>query len=87
MARITSMTMQIDHPQSHALTEEETAVLQSFKQRLVRMVSNHGITSANIQEMLQELKAHPSISVQLMQEIHDEVGRLLPGQRFTFDWD
>ena len=37
--------------------------------------------------MVHELKAHPSLSVQLMQEIHDEVGRLLPGQRFTFDWD
>jgi len=65
--------MQIDHPNAHSLTEEQAEVLEGFRLRL--------------EQMVHELKSHPLISVQLMQEIREEVGRLLPGQRFTFDWD
>ena len=65
--------MQIDHPNAHPLTEEQAEVVEGFRLRLDQMVH--------------ELKSHPLISVQLMQEIREEVRRLLPGQRFTFDWD
>ena len=51
------------------------------------MVSTHGLTMFNMEEMVRALRAYPSISVQLMEEIRSEVGRLWPGQRFTFDWD
>ncbi len=79
--------MQIDHPNAYPLTEEQVKVLDRFRLRLEQMVSSHGLTSSNVQDMVHELKSHPLISVQLMQEIREEVGRLLPGQRFTFDWD
>ena len=79
--------MQIDHPNAQPLTEEQAEVLNDFRLRLEHMVSSHGLTPANVKDMVHELKSHPLISVQLMQEIRDEVGRLLPGQRFTFDWD
>lgn len=79
--------MRIDHPHAHPLSEEETLVLARFQKRLEIMVSNHGLTMSNVEEMVRELRAYPSISVQLMEEIRSEVGRLWPGQRFTFDWD
>jgi len=79
--------MQIDHPNAQPLTEEQSEVLKGFRLRLEQMVSNHGLTPTNVTAMVHELKSHPLISVQLMQEIREEVGRLLPGQRFTFDWD
>ena len=79
--------MQIDHPNADPLTEEQAEVLNDFRLRLEQMVSNHGLTPTNVTAMVHELKSHPLISVQLMQEIREEVGRLLPGQRFTFDWD
>lgn len=79
--------MQIDHPKAHPLTEEQAEVLERFRLRLEQMVSSHGLTPSNVKDMVQELKSHPLIRVQLMQEIREEVGRLLPGQRFTFDWD
>ena len=79
--------MQIEHPQAPPLTEEQMQVLLRFRQRLDAMVSNHGLRASDIKQLVRELKAHPLISVQLMQEIRDELGRLLPGQRFTFDWD
>ena len=79
--------MQIEHSQAPPLTEEQMQVLLRFRQRLDAMVSNHGLTASDIKQLVRELKAHPLISVPLMQEIRDELGRLLPGQRFTFDWD
>lgn len=79
--------MQIDHPKAHPLTEEQAEVLERFRLRLEQMVSSHGLTPSNVKDMVQELKSHPLIRAQLMQEIREEVGRLLPGQRFTFDWD
>ena len=79
--------MQIEHSQAPPLTEEQMQVLLRFRQRLDAMVSNHGLTASDIKQLVRELKALPLISVQLMQEIRDELGRLLPGQRFTFDWD
>ena len=79
--------MQIDHPNAAPLTAEQAEVLEGFRGRLEQMVSSHGLTPANVKEMVHELKLHPLISIQLMQEIREEVGRLLPGQRFTFDWD
>lgn len=79
--------MQIDHPNAAPLTAEQAEVLDRFRLRLEQMVSSHGLTPSNVDDLVHELKSHPQISVQLMQEIRDEVGRLLPGQRFTFDWD
>jgi len=77
--------MKIDHPNAEPLTEEQLALLQTFKQRLNSMVSSHGLTPENVQELVRELKSHPLICTQLMEEIGAEVSRLMPGQRFTFD--
>jgi len=79
--------MQIDHPNAAPLNAEQEEVLDRFRLRLEQMVSSHGLTPSNVDDLVHELKAHPLISVELMQKIRDEVGRLLPGQRFTFDWD
>ena len=49
------------------------------------MVSSQGLTSEQVQELVQELRAHPLISVEIMQEIRQELSRLMPNQRFRFD--
>lgn len=87
MELLAGKAMKIDHPNAEPLSEEQLLVLKAFRERLDSMVSSHGLTPENVQEMVRELKAHPLISVQMMQEIREEVGRLLPGQRFTFDWE
>jgi hypothetical protein len=79
--------MKIDHPNAAPLSEEQLHVLQSVKQRLEAMVSSHGLTPEDVQELVRDIKTHPLISTQLMGEIREEVNRLMPGQRFTFDWD
>ncbi|MGB1196407.1 MAG: hypothetical protein ACPG3W_06985 [Synechococcus sp.] len=78
--------MQIDHPNAGPLSEEQKAVLDEFRKRLESMVSSHGLTSDDMNELIRDLKSHPLISTQLLDEARSEVSRLLPGQRFSFDW-
>lgn len=78
--------MQIDHPNAAPLSEEQKAVLDEFRKRLESMVSSHGLTSDDMNELIRDLKRHPLISSQLLDEARSEVSRLLPGQRFSFDW-
>ncbi|QNJ07084.1 hypothetical protein SynMEDNS5_02389 [Synechococcus sp. MEDNS5] len=78
--------MQIDHPNAEPLSEEQKAVLDGFRKRLESMVSSHGLTSDDMNELIRDLKSHPLISAQLLNEARSEVSRLLPGQRFSFDW-
>ena len=78
--------MQVDHPNAAPLSEEQKAVLDAFRTRLESMVSSHGLTSDDMNELIRDLKSHPLISAQLLDEVPSEVSRLLPGQRFSFDW-
>ena len=79
--------MEINHPNAQPLTEQQKAVLEHFHKRLSSMVSSHGLTEADVNELIREVRGHPLISTELMQEVRTEVRRLLPGQGFTFDWD
>ena len=78
--------MQVDHPNAAPLSEEQKAVLDAFRTRLESMVSSHGLTSDDMNELIRDLKSHPLISAQLLDEARSEVSRLLHGQRFSFDW-
>ena len=79
------MVMKIGHPSGQPLSEEQQLVLQSFQHRLESMVSSQGLTSEQVQELVQELRAHPLISAEIMQEIRQELSRLMPNRRFRFD--
>lgn len=39
-----------------------------------------------MQTFLDEIKDHPEVSKALLKEIRGEVGKLMPGQRFSFDF-
>ena len=78
--------MQVDHPNAAPLSEEQKTVLDAFRTRLESMVSSHGLTSDDMNELIRDLKSHPLISAQLLDEARSEVSRLLHGQRFSFDW-
>ena len=79
--------MEINHPNAGPLSEQEQKVFEHFQKRLESMVSSHGLTEADVNELIREVRGHPLISTELMQEVRTEVRRLLPGQGFTFDWD
>jgi|TARA_B100000073_G_scaffold312183_1_gene285767 hypothetical protein len=79
--------MEINHPNAAPLSEQEQKVFDHFQKRLESMVSSHGLTEGDVKELIHELRAHPLISSQLWQVAGSELTRLLPNQRFDFDWD
>jgi len=79
--------MEIDRPNAVPLSQEQQELITHVRQRLESMVSSHGLTADDVSELLRELRRHPALSSELMQQVRDEVERLLPGQRFSFDWD
>ncbi len=79
--------MEINHPNAEPLSEQELTVLAHFQKRLETMVSSHGITEGDVKELIRELRSHPLISSQLWQEAGQQLARLLPDQRFDYEWD
>jgi len=53
--------MKINHPNAAPLSDEQLLVLQSVKERLEAMVSSHGLTPEDVQELVREIKNHPLI--------------------------
>ena len=79
--------MDVTHPGSKPLTEDQTALLQTFRRKVESRISSHGMTAADVQTFLDEIKRHPDVSTVLLQELRSEVNRLMQGQRFSFDFD
>ena len=79
--------MEINHPNAEPLSEQELMVLAHFQKRLETMVSSHGITEGDVMELIRELRSHPLIASQLWQEAGKQLARLLPDQRFDYEWD
>ena len=52
-----------------------------------RPLNSHGMTAADVQSFVDEIKRHPEVSTALLEEIRKEVGQLMQGQRFSFDFD
>ena len=79
--------MDISHPSSKALNEEQQTLLSEFRSKVESRVTSQGLTSADVQSFVDEIKRHPEVSGALMDEIRAELARLTPGQRFSFDFD
>ena len=79
--------MDISHPSSKALNEEQQTLLSEFRSKVESRVTSQGLTSADVQSFVDEIKRHPEVSGALMDEIRSELARLTPGQRFSFDFD
>ena len=80
--------MDVQHPLDQGpLSPQQTLLLEQFRDRVEAKISNHGLTSADVAELVKELRGHPQMSRMMMAELSQELQRLLPGQRFSFDWD
>ena len=49
--------------------------------------TNHGLTAADVQMFVDEIKKHPDVSVALLDAVRGEVATLMQGQRFSFNFD
>ena len=79
--------MDITHPGSQPLNEDQKALLEQFRNKVEVKITNHGLTASDVQSFVDEIKKHPDVSRELLEEVRSEVGRLMQGQRFSFDFD
>ena len=79
--------MDVNHPGSKPLTEDQIALLETFRSKVESRISSHGMTAADVQSFVDEIKRHPEVSTGLLEEIRKEVRQLMQGQRFSFDFD
>jgi len=79
--------MDVSHPGSQPLNEDQKALLESFRSKVETRISSHGLTAADVQVFVDEIKKHPEVSAELLDEIRGEVAKLMQGQRFSFDFD
>ena len=79
--------MDVTHPGSKPLNEDQKALLESFRSKVETRISSHGLTAADVQVFVDEIKKHPEVSAELLDEIRGEVAKLMQGQRFSFDFD
>ena len=70
-----------------ALSNDQKALLEEFRNKVESRISSHGLTAADVQSFVDEIKKHPEVSAALLEEIRTEVGKLMQAQRFSFDFD
>ena len=79
--------MDVTHPGSKHLDADQQSLLESFRKKVNSRISSHGLTAADVQMFVDEIKKHPDVSVALLDAIRGEVAMLMQGQRFSFDFD
>jgi hypothetical protein len=80
--------VEINYPSaSGPLSPEQEALLEDVRTKIRGMISSHGLTAADVKRVIHELRENPQVSGALMQEIRREMGTLMPGERFSFEWD
>ena len=75
-----------------AVTAANAVINQSGSEECLRgkvdsRITNHGLTAADVQMFVDEIKKHPDVSVALLDAVRGEVATLMQGQRFSFDFD
>ena len=80
-------TMDVTHPGSKPLSADQKALLDAFRSKVELRITSHGLTAADVQTFVDKIKKHPEVSTALLEEILGEVGKLMQGQRFSFDFD
>ena len=79
--------MDVTHPGSKPLSEEQQELLQSFRSKVDSRITSNGMTAADVQSFVDEIKKHPDVSRDLLDAVRSEVAQLMQGQRFSFDFD
>ena len=79
--------MDVTHPGSKPLDADQLTLLGMFRGKVDSRITNHGLTPADVQMFVDEIKRHPDVSVALLDAVRGEVYTLIQGQRFCFDFD
>ena len=79
--------MDVTHPGSKPLDAHQLCLLERFRGKVDSRISSHGLTAADVQMFVNEIKKHPNVSMELLDAVRGEVATLMQGQRFSFDFD
>ncbi len=80
--------MEVNHPGAKPLTQEEQALLETFRRHLAERVETVGLTSDDVRSIIEGMRRHPDASVEAVRILMEEARALLPGQRLvSFDWE
>ena len=79
--------MDVTHPGSKPLEAHLICLLETFRGKVDSRISSHGLTAADVQMFVDEIKKHPDVIVALLDVVRGEVATLTQGQRFSFDFD
>jgi hypothetical protein len=80
--------VEINRPGAAPLGPEQQALLEQFRAKLQERVNSVGLTYDDVVRLVKEIRQHPDISRELLDELRIESQKLLPGQRLiSFDWD
>ena len=79
--------MDVTHPRPKPLDADQHSLLETFRVKDDSRIINHGLTAADVQLFVDEIKKHPDVSVALLDAVRGEVAILMQGRRFSFDFD
>ena len=79
--------MDVTHTGPKRLDADQLSPLKTFRGKVDSRLTNHGLTAADVQMFVDEIKKHPDVSVALLDAVLGEVATLIQGQRFSFDFD
>ena len=79
--------MDLTHPGSKPHDADQLFFLETFRGKVDSRISSHGLTAADVQMFVDEIKKHPDVSVALLDATRGDVATLMQGQRFSFDFD
>jgi len=69
--------LDVTHPGSKALSDDQKALLEEFRNKVESRISSHGLAAADVQSFVVEIKKHPEVSAALLEEIRTEVSKLM----------
>ena len=55
--------MDVTHPGSKPLDADQLTPLETFRGKVDSRITNHGLTAADVQMLVDEIKKHPDVSV------------------------
>ena len=79
--------MDVTHPGFKPLDAYQLNLLETLRGKVDSRITSHGLTPADVQMFVDEIKKHPDVSVALLDAVRGEVATPMHGQRFSFDFD
>ena len=61
--------MDVTHTGPKPLDADQLSLLRTFRGKVDSMLTNHGLTDADVQMFVEEIKKHPDVSVALLDAV------------------